>query len=69
MARDTFHYHKVDETVATHMADVRKIFIDTAEILEVTLPEGRPKSLCLTHLEDASMRAIQAIALEHGTKV
>ena len=66
MARETFHYHKVNKESAVRMTEVRAQFIELADYLEYALPDGRSKSLCFTHLEDACMRAIQAEALEHG---
>lgn len=68
MARDTFHYHKIDADVAERMVYIRRLFIELAEFLEVLLPDGRSKALCLTHLEDALMRAIQSEAVANGVK-
>lgn len=67
MARETIHYHKVTNEQAIKMMEyVRKNIGTLFEDLEDLLPNGRSKSLALTHLEDVLMRSIQAIAIEHG---
>lgn len=57
-----FGFHPAtDETRELHQ-QVRTSFIEFTEELIGILPEGREKSLVLTHLEEASMWANAAIA-------
>jgi hypothetical protein len=65
-----FHYHKVSKETAEHMAEVRQKFYELASYLDTVLPPNqRATSICFTHLEESSMRAIQALALMYGEKV
>lgn len=51
------------ERVKVHEAINRKV-IEVAQWLNEILPEGRNKSLALTHLEDVQMRANKAVATD-----
>jgi hypothetical protein len=57
-------YHKVDGVQADTMEKIREKVVDLGALILRTTPAGRSQSLALTHLEEASMRAIQAVALQ-----
>ena len=57
-----FQYHAPDEQRAQRHATVRKYIGDLAGLLNMDLPEGREKSLVMTHLEEAMFWANAAIA-------
>jgi hypothetical protein len=44
-----------------HITNLHARFIELGDYIEHTVPDGRDKSLALTHLEDALMRANRAI--------
>lgn len=50
-------------TVAEYnlMDELHNAFVDVAQIIYSDVPEGRDRSIALTALEDAQMRAIRAI--------
>jgi hypothetical protein len=57
-----FEYHPPDEARALQHQAVRGSLEDTAHALNILLPEGREKSLVITHLEEAMFWANAAIA-------
>jgi hypothetical protein len=57
-----FTYQRPDEHRAKLHEQVNEKMKDVAHWLNDLLPEGREKSLAITHLEDVRMRANQAIA-------
>lgn len=65
---DTFLYHIVPTDIAAKMAHVRSNYYWLAQLVLDICPPGRPQSLALTALEESSMRAIQALAMQ-GTPV
>jgi len=60
----TMGFHPGHADVANLYAGLRSVFRETAHHVNDVCPDGRLKSLAITHLEDALMRAIQAIAVE-----
>lgn len=64
----TLLYHKVDEAQMAEMTRVRVAVLELAAVIDSLPGPSRSKSLAMTHLEDCSMRAIQAIAME-GTPI
>jgi hypothetical protein len=61
-----FGFHKAtvegpEATLPTHR-DLRLMYRDFAEYLDVVLPEGRAKSIVFTELETASMWSHKAVA-------
>jgi hypothetical protein len=60
----TMGFHPGHADVANIYAGLRSVFRETAHHVNEVCPDGRLKSLAITHLEDALMRAIQAIAVE-----
>lgn len=57
-----FSYHKPDGAKIVLHADVRDRALDLALWLDTVLPDGREKSLAITHLEDAMMWANASVA-------
>ena len=68
MVPDTFYYHTVDAVTQNKMDILRSQYVKLADQLSTLLPEGRPKSIALTELENSLMRSIQAFAIAEGTK-
>lgn len=61
---ECFVYHKVQEKSHMElMEEMRQKYIDLAVFVNISVPDGKPKSLALAHLEDSLMRSIQAIAM------
>jgi hypothetical protein len=70
----SFYYHTIPENAQHDMTELRKKYIELAVWINSILVEprslaDRSKSLALTELEYSQMRAIQAIALQHGVKI
>ena len=61
--RNRFEYHppKDDDTVNAHRS-IRLMMLEAAEEIDRVCPEGREKSLAITHLETAMFWANAAIA-------
>lgn len=57
-------FHPGNADVAPLFSELRGRFMDLAHLVNDTCPDGRDKSLAITHLEDALMRSIRAIAVE-----
>lgn len=57
-----FTYHAPDDAAIAAHADVQARAHGYAEILNERLPEGREKSLAITHLEEVVFWANAAIA-------
>lgn len=57
-----FEYHKPDAEKAETHAAIRERCLMLAEQLNECLPEGREKSLAITHLEEVMMWSNAAIA-------
>jgi vacuolar-type H+-ATPase subunit C/Vma6 len=60
----TMGFHPGNKDVANVYAELRERFRELATHVNKVCPDGRVKSLAITHLEDALMSAIQAIAVE-----
>jgi hypothetical protein len=60
----TMGFHPGNADVAPMYEDLRARFMGLANHVNVVCPDGRCKSLAVTHLEEALMRAIQSIAVE-----
>ena len=61
---DRYCYHKPTEQSVKEHEDLRIKFIFLASYLDGLLPNGREKSLAHTALQEASMWAHAAVALE-----
>jgi hypothetical protein len=57
-----FDHHAPDEDRAKDHANVRALLKRTAQTLALNLPDGREKSLVITHLEEAMFWANAAVA-------
>jgi hypothetical protein len=57
-----FSYHKPNEATGEKHQDVRQMCLSLAEDLNGLLPEGREKSLAITHLEEVMFWANADIA-------
>lgn len=62
-----FNHDVKAEHALIRMKAIREEFISMAVFMMEILPEGRPKSIAFTHLEESRMRSIQAISVEAGT--
>lgn len=60
--RARFSYHAPTTASATRNDSLRAQFRNLAYSLNESLPDGREKSLVITHLEDAMHWAIEAIS-------
>jgi hypothetical protein len=56
-----FSYVKYDDVSVTKQENLKKFFEMTEELIQASLPEGRAKSLVMTHLEEAYMWTGKAI--------
>jgi hypothetical protein len=56
-------FHPGNAEVAPLYEILRTRFMQIATLVNETCPDGRDKSLAVTHIEDGLMRAIRAIAL------
>lgn len=65
----SFRYHQVNQNTAEKMTRLREQYYRLAEVLMVTLPDNRSRSLALTALEESAMRAIQCYALSEGIPI
>lgn len=61
---NTMGFHPGNPTVAPTYEMLRTEFRKLAHLVNGICPDGRCKSLAITHLEDALMRTIQSIAIE-----
>jgi hypothetical protein len=59
--RFAYHPPSSDEIAGAHES-VREVCVTLARVLNYMLPEGREKSLAITHLEDTMMWSNKAIA-------
>lgn len=57
-------FHPGNADVAPKYEALRSRYKELAHFVDSNCPDGRAKSLAMTHLEDALMRSIQAIAVE-----
>lgn len=65
---DRFRYHRPTPGVAETHEELRDATMDLALLFDAVLEDGREKSLALTALEEALMRANQSVAL-NGTTI
>jgi len=63
-----FNYVKYDEVSAKKQSDLKASFEQVEKLAEESLPEGRAKSLLLTHLEIAYMWSGKAIRDEQVSR-
>lgn len=63
-----FNYHPPTPERAEKHETVRKLLRQVAGYLNENLPEGREKSLVVTHLEEAMFWANAAIARDNGNR-
>lgn len=61
-----FTFHAPDQAKALQHAAVRNGVLSLADWLNAELPEGREKSLAMTHLEEVTFWANAAIARQPG---
>lgn len=59
-----FSFHPANQRTAAAHDAVRSMCLDMAEALNKSLPEGREKSLAITHLEEVMLWSNAAIARE-----
>lgn len=60
----TMGFHPGNPEVAPIYEGLREMYKSLAHYVNNVCPDGRCKSLAITHLEEALMRSIQAIAVE-----
>lgn len=61
MQNQRFSYVKYDEQAVKKQEDLKKLFEQAEAMIEANLPNGRAKSLVLTHLEESYMWTGKAI--------
>jgi hypothetical protein len=61
-------YHRPSEEVQRVMESMREAFLALAENVIPDLPNGREKSMCATHIEEACMYAMAALARAGGPR-
>lgn len=66
---DPFDYHQVSAECRTQLALTRRCFKDLRDFVMETVPNCRERSLAITALQDALMRAIQAVVFTHPDSV
>lgn len=66
--KNKFEVHDLDDIASQAAEGLRKAFQKIAVDLHKQLPDGRNKSLAMTHLEDSAMRAIRALSHDGGVK-
>lgn len=66
--KEKFESHEMTEDAATAAEGLRKAFQKLAVELHRQLPDGRNKSLAMTHLEDSAMRSIRALSHDKPTE-
>jgi hypothetical protein len=54
----------VSESAKAEVHAVHDLVIELGALLDVVMPDGRDKSLALTHLEDTHIRAVRGIFSE-----
>lgn len=59
-----FTYHAPTPNQVERYRGIREDAVDFARVLDITLPDGREKSLALTKLEEVVMWANAAVARE-----
>lgn len=67
-----FDYVKYDEQSIKKQADLKALFEEVERLVEVSIPDGRAKSLVLTYLEIAYMwtgKAIRDEQIGRGVQV
>lgn len=60
----TMGFHPGNAEVAPTYENLRARFIELGHFVNDTCPDGRCKSLAITHLEESLMRAIQSVAVK-----
>ena len=56
-------FHPGSPLVASSYEELRHAFIQLATMVNNYVPDGRDKSLAITHIEDGLMRSIRGIAI------
>ncbi len=67
-----FDYVKYDEQSIKKQADLKALFEEVERLVEVSIPDGRAKSLVLTYLEIAYMwtgKAIRDEQVQRGVQI
>ena len=60
-----FAFHPADQDKGNRHAEVRELCKQAADVLNHKLPDGREKSLAITHLEEVMFWGNAAIAREN----
>jgi hypothetical protein len=55
--KNNFTYHKPTEDMESCIKDLRYLFEELAEHINIYVPEGREKALAITKIEEAMMWA------------
>ena len=65
MRTDRFISKAVSGEQAARIKDIQKAFCTFFDVIDMSIPEGREKSLMITKLEEACMWAIKGITREN----
>lgn len=66
--RDIYSYHAPSEEGIERHQNLTSAFMVIDTIVDEICPDGREKSICMTHLEEAKMMASAAVARNPETR-
>lgn len=65
----TYAYHKPSPEGLAKITELRKLFSDADAMIQSLCPASRDRSIAITCLEDACMRAIKAVVINDPASV
>jgi len=61
---DPFYYHEPTDELRLHLGNWRAHFRQFRDLLVREVPEGRERSIAVTHLQEAMMHTICALVID-----